>query len=173
MPQPEKIKRVEELSETLGSAKSIFMTDFSGLSVEDITKLRRELRKVDVSFIVVKNTLAKLSAEKVGLEKMNEFLTGPTGLAIANHDPVAPVRVIFDFQKDKKKPTIKAAVLEGQFLDKEAAEAVRNIPTRDELIAQVVGTMASPITGLVWGLNSMLTKLVYTLDQIKEKKQEA
>lgn len=173
MPQPEKIKRVEDLCQTLEGAKSIFMTDFSGLSVEDITKLRRELRKVDVNFVVVKNTLAKLSAEKVGLEKMTDFLVGPTGLAIANGDPIAPVRVIYDFQKQKKKPTIKAAVLEGKFLDQEAAEAVRNIPTRDELIAQVVGTIAAPLSGFVCGLNSMLTKLVYTLDQVKEKKQES
>ncbi len=172
MPQPEKILKVEELSETLGNAKSIFMTDFSGLSVEDMTKLRRELRKVDVSFIVVKNTLAKLSAEKVGLEKMNDFLTGPTGLAIANDDPVAPVRVIYNFAKDKKKPEIKAAVLEGQFLDQKAAEEVRNIPTREELLAKVVGGISSPLYGLVGGLNSMLSKLVYTLDAIREKKEE-
>ncbi len=172
MPQPEKILKVEELSETLGNAKSIFMTDFSGLSVEDMTKLRRELRKVDVSFIVVKNKLAKLSAEKVGLEKMNDFLTGPTGLAIANDDPVAPVRVIYNFAKDKKKPEIKAAVLEGQFLDQKAAEEVRNIPTREELLAKVVGGISSPLYGLVGGLNSMLSKLVYTLDAIREKKEE-
>jgi len=171
MPQPAKIQKVEEISQSLSDAKSVFMTDFTGLSVEEFTELRRELRKADVKFIVVKNTLAKLSTQKIGLEKMNPYLTGPTGLAIAQDDPIAPVRVIYEFQKKNKKPTIKAAILEGQLLDQAAAEEVRNIPPKEQLLGMVVSGISSPLTGLVGGLQSMLSKLVYTLNAIKDKKE--
>jgi len=171
MPQPAKIQKVEEISQSLSDAKSVFMTDFTGLSVEEITELRRELRKVDVNFIVVKNTLAKLSAQKVGLEIINPYLTGPTGLAIAQDDPVAPIRVIYEFQKKKKKPTVKAAILEGQLLDKEAAEEIRYIPPKEQLMGMVVSGIASPLTGLVGSLQAILSKLVYALNAIKDKKE--
>ncbi|HPG39530.1 MAG TPA: 50S ribosomal protein L10 [bacterium] len=171
MPQSEKQLKVEEITASLSKAKSVFMTDFSGMTVEELTSLRRELRKVDVSYIVVKNTLARKSATQLGMEKMNPYLVGPTGLAIANNDPIAPSRVIFDFQKTKKKLAIKAAILEGQFLDKQAAEDIRNIPGKEQLIGMVVGGIAAPLTGLVGGLQAMLRQLVTVVSAIKDKKE--
>jgi large subunit ribosomal protein L10 len=174
MPQPEKIKRVEEITEGLKQAKGVFLTDFTGLNVEQITELRRNFRKADVSYMVVKNTLARRSCKDVGLDEMIPYLNGPTGLALANSDPVAPVRVIMDFlkaHKDKEKPEIKGAVVEGQVLSKAEAEAMKNIPTRDVLLAQVVGTIAAPLSGLVGGLQGVIRKFVYTLDAVKEKKE--
>ena len=174
MPQPHKIEKVEEISESLKSAKGVFLTDFSGLSVEEITQLRREFRKADVSYLVVKNTLAKRSCEQIGLEDMVPYLTGPTGLALAKGDPVAPVRVISDFlkaHKEKEKPEIKGAVVEGQVLTAQEAEAIKNIPPREVLIAQVVGSIAAPLSGLVGGLQGIISKLVYALDAVKEKKE--
>jgi len=174
MPQPEKIKKVEEISESLKQAKGVFLTDFSGLSVEEITQLRREFRKADVSYIVVKNTLAKRSCEQVGLDDMVQYLSGPTGLALANTDPVAPVRVIVDFlkeHKEKAKPEIKGAVVEGQMLTAKEAEAMKNIPPREVLIAKVVGSVSAPLTGLVGGLQGVIRNLVYALDAVKEKKE--
>jgi len=171
MPRPEKIKRVEEISDSLSQAKSIFMTDFQGLTVEEMNSLRREFDKVGVRYVVVKNTLAKLSAEKVGYSQMLPYLNGPTGLALAFEDPIAPIRIIFDFKKGKDKPAIKAAILEGQLLDEKAAEEMRNIPPREVLLGQVVSGMAAPISGFVGALKSMLTNLVYALDQIREKKE--
>jgi len=174
MPQPEKIKKVEEISDSLKQAKGVFLTDFSGLSVEEITELRRNFRKADVSYMVVKNTLARRSCEEVGLNDMIPYLNGPTGLALANGDPVAPVRVIIDFlkaHKEKGKPEIKGAVVEGQVLTAQEAEAIKNIPPREVLIAQVVGAIAAPLTGFVGGLQGVIRKLVYTLDAVKEKKE--
>lgn len=173
MPQPEKVKRVEEISESLRRAKGVFLTDFSGLSVGEMTQLRREFRKADVSYMVVKNTLAKRSCQEVGLSGMVQYLNGPTGLAIANADPMAPVRVIVDFlkvNKAKGKPEIKGAVVEGQMLTAAEAEAMKNIPPRHVLIAQVVGGIAAPLTKLVGGLQGVMRNLVYTLDAIKTKK---
>ena len=172
MPQPDKIKKVEDISDSLKNAKSVFMADFTGLSVDEITRLRREFRKANVNFVVVKNTLAKLAAKESGYDQLVQFLTGPTGLALSNDDPIAPGRVIFDFQREKEKPTIKAAVLGGELLDQKAAQDIRNIPPREVLLAQVVGGISAPLSGLVGSLNALLSKLVYTLDAIKDKKSE-
>jgi len=174
MPQPEKIKRVEEISESLKQAKGVFLTDFSGLSVEEITHLRREFRKADVSYMVVKNTLAKRSCEQVGLNNMVQYLNGPTGLALANTDPIAPVRVIVDFlkeHKEKGKPEIKGAVVEGEALTAQEAEAMKNIPPRQVLIAQVVGGISAPLTGLVGGLQGVIRNFVYVVNAVKAKKE--
>jgi large subunit ribosomal protein L10 len=171
MPQAEKVKKVDEISENLTSAKSIFMADFTGLSVAEMTELRREFRKAEVNFVVVKNTLARLSAEKTGMEQMLPYLNGPTGLALAYGDPIAPARVISDFQKQNDKPRIKAAILEGELLDEESAVKMKDIPPREVLLAQIVGGISSPISGLVGGLKAILNQFVYTLDAIKEKKE--
>ena len=172
MPQPEKINKVKALNEQLSQAKGLFLTDFSGLTVEQMTELRREFRKQDVEYIVVKNTLARMAAKDVGYEQIVPHLVGPTGLAIAKNDPIAPVRVIVDFKKKTEKPAIKGAIIEGQFLDQERAEAMKNIPTREVLLGQVVSAVASPISGLVGGLQSVITKLVYALDAVKDKKEQ-
>ena len=174
MPQPEKINTVEEISASLRQAKAVFLTDFSGLSVEEITQLRREFRKADVSYMVVKNTLAKRSCEQVGLEGMVQYLNGPTALALANADPVAPIRVIVDFlkaHKEKGKPEIKGAVVEGEMLTAQEAEAIKNIPPRPVLIAQVVSGIAAPLTGLVGGLQGIIRNFVYAVDAVRTKKE--
>lgn len=171
MPQAEKAQKVDQLSDALSKATSVFMTDFTGLSVEDITRLRREMRKAGVKYIVVKNTLARISAEKAGISQMVPYLTGPTGLALSFDDPASPVRIIFDFRKDKEKPAIKAAVIEGELLNQQAAEQIRNIPPRQILLGQVVSAMAAPLSGFIGGLSSIMSKLVYTINAIKEKKE--
>ena len=172
MPRPDKIQKVQDVSDSLSQAKSIFMTDFTGLSVEEMTILRREFRKADVHYVVVKNTLAKLSAKKSGFDNMVKFLTGPTGLAISFDDPVAPIRIIDSFQKKHdKQPSIKAAIVEGELLDEQATQEIRSIPSRDVLLGQVVSGIASPISGLVGGLQGLFRNLVYALDAIKEKKE--
>jgi len=171
MPQADKVKKLDEINDSLSKAKSIFLTDFSGLTVEEVTRLRKELRKANVKYLVVKNTLAKISAEKLGYEKMVPYLEGPTGLAIALGDPIAPIRVISDFRKDKERPAIKAAILEGQLLDKKMAEEVKNIPPRDVLLAQVVGAIAAPLSGFIGGLNAIISQFAQVVNAIKDKKE--
>ncbi|MBN1540510.1 50S ribosomal protein L10 [candidate division KSB1 bacterium] len=172
MPQPEKTQKVDELNRTLGEATSIFLTDFSGLTVEQMTTLRREFRKQQVEYVVVKNTLARIAAKQTGFEQIVPYLTGPTGLAVAKGDPVAPVRIIYDFRKKSEKPAIKGAVIEGQFVDKTAAEELRNIPTREVLLGQVVSAIAAPLSGLAGGLQAIMNKLGYALNAIKEQKEQ-
>lgn len=171
MPRAEKVSKVAELNENLSKAKSIFLTDFTGLTVEEVTRLRKEFRRANIKYLVVKNTLARLSAKELGYDKIIPFLQGPTGIAISYDDPVAPVRIIADFRKEKERPAIKAALLEGQLLNREEAEEIRNIPSRRVLLAQVVGMVAAPLANFVGGLQSMLTKLVLVVNAIKDKKE--
>lgn len=174
MPQPEKVQKVKALTEQLSSAKSIFLTDYSGLSVEEITKLRREFHKADVNYIVVKNTLARRSCEQADLKEVLPYLDGPNAMAIAKGDPVAPVRIIVDFIKDhekKGKPAIKGAVIEGQLLSAEEAEKMKDIPPREVLLGQIVSGISSPLTGFIGGLQSMMRQLVSALDAIKKQKE--
>ena len=89
-----------------------------------------------------------------------KYLNGPTGLAMAFEDPIAPVRIIYDFKRTKKKPEIKAAIVEGQILDEKSAEELRSIPTREVLLGQVVAGIASPLSGFVGGLRALMSNLV-------------
>ncbi|HPM58819.1 MAG TPA: 50S ribosomal protein L10 [bacterium] len=171
MPQANKIAKLEEINASLEKAKSVFLTDFSGLTVEEVTRLRKEFRKANVKYLVVKNTLARISAKENGYEALVPFLQGPTGMAIAMDDPVAPVRIIFDFKKDKEKPSIKAAFLEGELLDQKSAEEVRNIPTREVLLAQVASAFAAPLSGFVGGLKAVISNFANVLNQVQEKKE--
>ncbi|MDZ7317368.1 MAG: 50S ribosomal protein L10 [candidate division KSB1 bacterium] len=174
MPQPEKIAKVETITESLRKAKGVYITDFSGLTVEQMTQLRREFRKAQVGYLVVKNTLAERSCRELGMDSMIPFLKGPTGLAVAYGDPVAPVRIIVEFlkkNKEKGKPELKGALVEGQLLSAAQAEAMKDLPTREQLIAQVVGAIAAPLSGLAGTLNSLIGKFVGTLDAVREKKE--
>ena len=171
MPQAKKVAKLEEINASLNEAKSVFLTDFSGLTVEEVTRLRAEFRKANVKYLVVKNTLARISAKEHGYDLLVPYLEGPTALAIALGDPVAPVRVIYDFKKDKEKPAIKAAFLEGELLDQKAAEEVRNIPSREILLAQVASALAAPISGFVGSLQAVISNFANVLNQIKDKKE--
>ena len=171
MPQANKVAKLEEINASLEKAKSVFLTDFSGLTVEEVTRLRKEFRKANVKYLVVKNTLARISAKDNGYEALIPFLQGPTGMAIAMDDPVAPVRIIFDFKKDKEKPSIKAAFLEGELLDQKTAEEVRNIPPREVLLAQVASAFAAPLCGFVGSLKAVISNFANVLSQVQEKKE--
>ena len=172
MPTELKAKKLDEIDASLSKARSVFITDFTGLTVEEVTRLRKEFRKNNVKYIVVKTPLARISAKRHGFERLAPYLNGPTGLAIGLDDPTAPVRVIFDFKKDKEKPAIRAAILEGQLLDKSAAESVRLIPPREVLLGQVVSAIAAPISGFIGGLQQLISQLAYTLNAIKDKKEK-
>lgn len=172
MVRPEKQLQVEEISQKLREAKSIFLTDFTGLNVEEITKLRRSFREAAVDFKVVKNTLAQLSLQEVGYEQILDYLRGPTAFAFGMGDAVAPARIILDFARRSEKPKIKAIIFEGRILDASQASVLAALPSREVLIARVVGGINSPLISLAGGLQAILRKLVGVLNAVCEKKSE-
>jgi len=172
MPKPEKIEAVEKLTAKLKEAKSVLLTDFKGLNVEEISNLRAKLRESSVEYKVVKNTLAKITVENLGIEEISRYFEGTVAIALGEDDPIAPIKVIKEFNKKTDKPSLKAYYLDGQVFTGEEINQLANLPSKDMLIAQVVGTIGAPISNLVYSLNNLLQKTVFVINAIKEKKEQ-
>ena len=172
MPTARKENAVQELREKLAVSKSLFFTDYAGLTVEEITKLRGELRKDGNSYAVVKNTLFRIAAGDVA-SQLETYLAGPTGVVFAGEDPVAPAKAIKTFSDATKKLGIKAAYVDGQVIDKSQVERLASLPSKQELIAKLVGSLASPLRGLVTVLSGNQSGLVRVLNAIREQKEAA
>ena len=169
----EKQEAVAQLAGKLSSAKSVFLADYSGLTVEAITLLRRNLRKSNVEFQVSKNTLARLAAQQVGYADLARHLEGPTALAYGMGDPAAPAKVITEFLKNNDKPKVKAIIFEGKYFEAKALEEIAKLPSREQLLARLLGSLNSPITGLANSLSGVMRKLAYVLNAVAESKKSA
>jgi large subunit ribosomal protein L10 len=172
MAHTEKEAVIREVTEIFQKSKSVFVTDFSGLNVERISQLRQKCRESKVGYLVVKNTLARISAEKAGFAEIGGFFKGPSAIAYSFDDPSSPARVIKEFNKTSDKPKIKVSLFEGVFYGPEKVDLIASLPSKKELIARVVGGFNSPIQGLVGALNGILQKLVGTLDAVKTQKEK-
>lgn len=173
MPTARKEASVAELRDRLAAAKNLFLTDFAGLTVEEITKLRRELRKDGSSYTVVKNTLFKIAAGDDIARQFDAHLAGPTGIVFAGADPVAPAKAIKAFSDDAKKLGVKAAYIDGKYADAKQVAILASLPPKIELIARLVGSLASPMRGLVTVLSGNSSGLVRVLSAIREQKSAA
>ncbi len=147
---------VANLVETLKSAQAGVLVDYRGLTVEEDTNLRRKLREAGVEYKVVKNTLTRFAAKEVGLDGLDEQLNGPTSLAISTDDPVAPAKVIADFAKENECLKIKAGFLDGNVISLEEVKTLANTPSRDTLIAKIMGSLNAPISNLVRTLQALV-----------------
>jgi large subunit ribosomal protein L10 len=172
MPTARKEASVGELSEKLAASKSLFFTDYAGLTVGEITKLRGELRKDGNSYSVVKNTLFRIAAGDLA-SKFESILVGPTGVVFAGADPVAPAKALKTFSDTVKKVGIKAAYIDGQIVDARHVEILAKLPPKIELLASLVGTLANPLRGLVTVLSGNQSGLVRALNAIREQKAAA
>ena len=166
---------VAELKEKLTGAKGAVLVNYRGLTVAQDTKLRRQLREAGVDYRVVKNTMTRIAAQEAGLEGLDVYLEGPTAMAISTTDPVAPAKIITDFVKEHKLQVleVKAGLVEGNVIDENGVKALASLPSREVLIAKMLGSMQSPITGLVNVLQGSIRNLVYTLDAVRQQKESA
>jgi large subunit ribosomal protein L10 len=150
-----------------------YFLDYRGLTFAEATELRARLAKADASLKVVKNTLAKIAAVDAGVEGLTELLQGPTAIAYCHGDPVRVAKIIQDFIKEKKKAVLRGGKLERSLLSASDMEKLATLPSREQLIAQLVGVIASPLSGLVNVLNGPIRGLVVALGQVQEKKASA
>lgn len=166
---------VAELKEKLTGAKGAVLVNYRGLTVAQDTKLRRQLREAGVDYRVVKNTMTRIAAQEAGLEGLDAYLEGPTAMAISTTDPVAPAKIITDFVKEHKLQVleVKAGLVEGNVIDENGVKALASLPSREVLIAKMLGSMQSPITGLVNVLQGSIRNLVYALDAVRQQKESA
>jgi large subunit ribosomal protein L10 len=162
---------VAEVAEKVSRATAMYFADFTGLTVEEATELRREFRKAGVEYTVVKNTLAKKALERVtGYDRVYEKLIGPTGIAFSYSDAVAPAKIIKKFSEKSGKLKLKVAVLEKQVFDGSQLDLLSKLPTRGELMAGVIGSIHAPISGVVGAIGAVIRDLVNVIDAIEKKK---
>ncbi|MFW6030407.1 MAG: 50S ribosomal protein L10 [Halanaerobiales bacterium] len=171
MARPEKEAAVAELAENFTNAKSMVITDYLGLNVDEMTELRSQLREAGVEYKVVKNTLAKIAAEKAEVNDVDEYIVGPTAIAFGLEDVVSPAKVLVDFAKDHNNLEIKAGTLNGGIISKEKVESLADIPSREQLLAKAFAGMKAPISGLVNVLQGNVRGLVQVLNQIRDQKE--
>ncbi len=172
MPTARKEAAIGELAKRLAASQTLFLTDYQGLTVSEITKLRGELRKDGSTYAVVKNTLFRIAAGDLAAQ-LESFLAGPTGIVFAGPDPIAPAKALKTFSDSVKKVAVKAAYIDGRVVDAKQVEILAKLPPKLELIAKLVGTLANPLRGLVTVLSGNQSGLVRVLNAVREQKAAA
>jgi len=169
MNREQKAAVVDEIAQQLQGADAIIAVDYRGISVPRAAELRARLREADATFRVVKNRLTLRAAEKAGTEQIQELLDGPTALTFVRGDAALAAKALNDFARAGAALEFKGGVLEGQTLTVDEIRAIARLPVREVLHAQLVGTIAAPITGLVRGLNALIAGVALQLRQIEEQ----
>lgn len=174
MIKSEKAKLIEEIKEKFQQSEGIILAEFKGLNVEQITRLRGKFRENGVSFKVYKNTfIAKAIEDKDFYEKLKGDLVRTTALASAEEDPVAPAKVIVEFVKENKqldeKIKMKSGIVEGRYMDKDGVIKLAAIPSKQELLSKIAGSLNAPMSNFVGVMSGLLRQFVGTLDAVRDK----
>ena len=149
---------VAELSEKLKNSPAGVVVNYQGITVEDDTKMRKALREAGVSYMVMKNSLTGRACEAVGLGDMKQYLTGMTAIAIADNDPVAPAKVLKEYAEKIESFQILAGYLDGKVVDKDTVTTLADIPSKEVLIAKLLGSIKSPLYGLAYALQAVVDR---------------
>ncbi|MCL6640779.1 MAG: 50S ribosomal protein L10 [Candidatus Rokubacteria bacterium] len=165
MPTEAKVRAVEELRRRLDGAKTVVLTEYRGLTVQQLSELRRQLRAVSAQYRVVKNRLARIAVGATELEGLARHLTGPTGLVVSREDPVAVAKALTTFTRAHQALRVKAGVVDGQVLEADGLRALAELPSRDVLRAQLAGALQGPLAQLVGLLTAPQRELVFVLEQ--------
>jgi len=172
MDKEEKAKAIEEIAAQIEGAEAIFAVDYRGISVPQAAELRGKLREADASFRIVKNRLTKRAADQVGEERLGELLQGPTALTFVRGDTAQAAKTISTFSKEHEVLAFKGGFMGELALDEEKFKSIARLPARETLDGQLAGMVASPLTGLVRGLGSMVSGLANQLQQLQEQKEK-
>ncbi len=170
MNREQKAAVVAEIADSIKGAEAVFAVDFRGISVPQAAELRTRLREADAVFRVVKNSLTERAAEQAGAESLKALLEGPTALTFVQGDAALAAKALQTFRRETDRLEFKGGLLGSEVVDSEQILAIARLPARDVLYGQLVGLTASPITGLVRGLNALISGLALQLGQIAEKK---
>jgi large subunit ribosomal protein L10 len=170
MATQEKIDIVQAYTDKFKSAKSVYLTDFSGIDVPTITEMRKKFRDENIEYKVLKNRLAKRSLQAADISNLDEHLTGVNAFVISYDDPVAPAKIIKEYNKNKELLKLKVVYLEGQIFTADKAAALADLPSREELLAKFVGLLQAPLTKLLGTLQAPMQKLAGTLESVKNSK---
>jgi large subunit ribosomal protein L10 len=173
MHRDKKTQVVAELTEEIRGATALLVADPRGLNVGQLSELRRSLRTHGASFRVTKNTLGRIAAREAGSEALVDLLAGPSGVALCTTDPAPVAKALADFARTSRLLELRGGVLDGRAIDAADARRLATLPPRQELLAQLVGSLASPIQGFANVLAQLPRSLVVALDQIRQQKEAA
>ncbi len=162
--------KIEAMKENFAKAKVAVVTEYRGLTVEEITKLRRNLQKENSDYMVTKNTLAKIASKGTQFEVLADSFKGPVAIAFGFKDEVAPAKILTKFIKEAKKGEIVAAALDGKLLNAKETQVLADLPSKEELYAKMLGSINSPATGIVGAVNAVMSGLVRAMDQVAKQK---
>ena len=171
MNREQKAAAIAEIAEQIEQAEAVFAVDYRGISVPQAAELRTKLRDADATFRVVKNSLTERAADQANAESLKPLLEGPTALTFVRGDAAAAAKAIADYAKATDLLPFKGGVMNGEVLEPPQIQAIAKLPTRDVLYGQLVGVVASPISGVVRTLNALIQGLASQLGQVNEKKQ--
>tara|TARA_Y100001970_G_C14013282_1_gene739629 strand:+ start:412 stop:930 length:519 start_codon:yes stop_codon:yes gene_type:complete len=170
MPNNKNLNIVDELTEKISRAKSIYFTDYLGLDVSKITKLRKEFYANDVEYMVVKNTLLKIASDKNKIKLSEDLFCGSTAIALSYDEPVAAAKVIKSFNKDYELPAVKGILFEGKYLSSDEFNKIASLPSKEDSITKFAIMIKSPIQNLAMLLKSPMSDFVNILHGVKESK---
>lgn len=162
---------IEQFNEVFKANPSVLLVEYKGLSVKEIEGLRSNLKGADARLTVVKNTLLRKAAKDTDVEQLSDLLVGPTAIAVCESDPTAAAKVFVDTAKDLPSLVIKGGVVEGTVVGAEEITALSKLPSRQEMMAQLLGALTSPMSNLLGALNQMQSKLLYALEAVKDQKE--
>jgi large subunit ribosomal protein L10 len=169
----EKKKIVDNLNTRLSKSVIVILADYKGLDVTTINSLRRKLREENIEFQVVKNSLLNRASEETDVNLIKDYFKGPSAVALSYDDPVAPAKILSDFAKDHDSLEIKVGVMDGKVLELSEIKALSVLPSREELLAKLLGTLNAVPESFVRTLNEIPKKLLYVLSAVKEQKEAA
>lgn len=172
MPTAQKAASVAEIKERFSGAASVIMADYRGLTVKEMQALRTKLREVGSDIKVYKNSLTEIALRELALPEMDAYLAGPTAFVFSD-DPVAPAKAVMDFAKEHKALEVKGGFVENRVVDEAAVKAIASLPSREQLVAKLLGTMLNPMGNLVRVLNGPTAAFARALNAIAEQKQAA
>ena len=161
---------MEELTKQLTSKSTVLLGDFTGMDVATATDLRRQLREASVEYRVVKNSLARLAMEETGFGVLKDQMTGPNGFVMTDGDAAVAAKIMFEFEKTRKTPTIRLGIIDAVIVTAAEIRAIAELPSRDVLLAQIAAGFQAPVAGLARLLNELSRKLVATLDAVAKQK---
>lgn len=174
MNKEQKAESVKEIKELIESSEAMYFTDFAGLTVEEVNELRKEFYKSDLKYKVVKNTLtvrALKESEKYSahIERLDEILHGPTSIVFAYKNPVAPAKILKKFADKIDRPKLKIAIVENEVYDSKQLNSLASLPSKEEIISSILGSLDSPASGIVGSINATMRDLFSVIEEVGRK----
>jgi large subunit ribosomal protein L10 len=173
MSTPQKEAILKDTQTRIADVSGLYLADFTGMTVQSLSLLRKRCREQGVQFRVIKNTLLKRAFNERGIQSLDEHLVGPTGLVFSPVNAMAPAKILSDFAKEFEKPRVKAAVVDGKLYDTKAIAALAKLPSREVLLSQLIGTFVAPMSNFLGAVNALLATPANMADALAKEKSKA